>query len=189
LLCPAPASGFNVTNITSNSAALTWNVVDCAKGYKIHYRVKGTTAWTTAQINSNIGAVSLTGLTSNKIYQWRIATKCKSDVVVYSSYSANKQFTTAASFAVNNAIADARVETRSSFNKVYPNPANNTAVVLVTSNKISSYSFELTDVSGKVLQSKTGKLSREENKIVLDVSNYTPGIYLINVIDKEGKGH
>src|SRR5678816_115696 len=112
--------------------------------YKIQYRVKGTTAWTTIQVNSNTGTVNLSGLTSNTTYQWRIATKCKPNVVVYSSYSANKQFKTATSFAVSSAIADANTIATKSIT-VYPNPANNTALVLLTSSKISNYTLELTD--------------------------------------------
>jgi hypothetical protein len=185
LLCPAPSSGFAATNVTGTTATLKWNAVDCAKGYRIQYRIKGTTKWITVATSSNADTLNLIGLTVNTTYQWHIATKCKPSVVVYSSYSAIKQFTTAASFVLSSTINEADAESKTSSITVYPNPANKTATVQVNSSKVNNYSLELTDISGKTLQTKTGSLSAGSNQIMVDVSKYASGMYMINLTDEE----
>jgi len=82
-------------------------------------------------------------------------------------------------------VTEEDVQTRVSGINVYPNPANHTAVVRFNSSKVSDYKLELTDVSGKVLLNKTGKMLTGENKIKVDVSKYAPGIYMINLMDGE----
>jgi hypothetical protein len=68
---------------------------------------------------------------------------------------------------------------------VYPNPANNNAVVQFTSNKTGKYTVELTDVSGKVLQTKNGSAVVGKNNITIDISKYAQGMYIINLTDDE----
>src|SRR4029077_20574758 len=125
-------------------------------------------------VNSNTGTININGLTPNTTYQWRVATKCKASTVVYSSYSAIKQFKTATSFAAVTSVTDATVQSTTTLIKVYPNPTNNTAIVQVNSIKINNYTIELADISGKILQTKTVMLSPGENKIAIDVSKYVP---------------
>ena len=47
--------------------------------------------------------------------------------------------------------------------------------------------MELTHVTGKVLQTKTGKVSPGVNKAEINVSKYTPGLYVINVLENGRK--
>jgi hypothetical protein len=47
------------------------------------------------------------------------------------------------------------------------------------------YQLELTDVSGKVLQTKTGETINDENKITVDVHQYAQGMYIINLTEDE----
>jgi hypothetical protein len=68
---------------------------------------------------------------------------------------------------------------------VYPNPASNNAVIQFHTSKTTKYQLKLTDISGKVLQTKTGVTNNGENKIMLNVSKYAQGIYLINLTDEE----
>jgi hypothetical protein len=186
LICPPPSAGFTATNITATSATLNWTAVGCASGYKVQYRVKGTTTWTTVNITTNTDTLNIKGLTVNTIYQWRVATKCKNNGTnSLSPFSKINQFTTAASFAVSGTVTEADAELKTSSITVYPNPANRTAIVQVNSFKVDNYTLELTDISGKVLQTKTGNLSVGINQIVIDVSEYASGVYVINLTDGE----
>ena len=69
--------------------------------------------------------------------------------------------------------------------KVYPDPVTNDAVVQFNSFKASDYSLEVTDVTGRVLEIKTGKVSTGENKIVINLSEYTPGMYMVSLSDTQ----
>ncbi|MGI8951329.1 MAG: T9SS type A sorting domain-containing protein [Chitinophagaceae bacterium] len=69
---------------------------------------------------------------------------------------------------------------------VYPNPAKtNTTVVFNTTGK---YTITVTDLSGEILQTKTGVSSiKQQNFIQLNVSNYSSGIYFITITDEKNK--
>lgn len=183
---PAP-SGLTTTNITGTSATLNWTTVSCAAGYKVQYRKKGTTAWTTIQINTNTGTASLSGLTVSTIYQWRVATKCKSSgTTTYSAYSAIKQFTTSSTFIASGFSSKDETAINKNF-KVYPNPANSKATVEFNLINSSTYTLEISDLTGKVLLRKKDAGFIDKNIIQIDVSRLAQSIYLISIIDEQGK--
>ncbi|MBS1747921.1 MAG: T9SS type A sorting domain-containing protein [Bacteroidetes bacterium] len=68
---------------------------------------------------------------------------------------------------------------------VYPNPTRQTAVINFTANKTTKYKIELTGITGNILQIKTGETIQGENKIMLDVSQYAQGLYIIKISDNE----
>ncbi len=92
--CPAPTTGFTVTNITLTGAKVNWTTVPCAIQYSIQYRKTGTTAWTTKTAGSNIGYKTLNGLTAATQYDWRVKSICSLSPAVSSAYSAIQQFIT-----------------------------------------------------------------------------------------------
>jgi Leucine-rich repeat (LRR) protein len=65
------------------------------------------------------------------------------------------------------------------FIKLYPNPARSNTTISV--NATGKYSITITDVSGKILQIKTGINLGRVNTIQLDVSKYSKGIYFITI--------
>jgi len=71
-----------------------------------------------------------------------------------SGYSTTNHFTTGASFLVSGGVTKEDLQTRAPGINLYPNPANHTAVIQFNSSKVSDYKLELTEVSGKVLQTK-----------------------------------
>lgn len=64
---------------------------------------------------------------------------------------------------------------------LYPNPAMGNAILQFNSNKPCNYTVELVDVSGKVLKTLKGAAIAGENKVNLNVSNYTKGVYLVKL--------
>ena len=116
--CPAPSTGFFVTNITSTKATLNWNTLSCAIGYKVRYRADQTSTWTKKSVSSNTGLKKLTQLSANTTYQWGVKTKCGADPNVFSDFSPTQTFTTpnAREGAEQSKLKDELV--------VYPNPAS-----------------------------------------------------------------
>ncbi len=83
----------------------------------------------------------------------------------------------------NNAIA-AKMNDHS-FIAVYPNPAKTNATL--SFNAEGRYTLTITDLSGNVLQTRTGVANKGANSIQLDVSNYASGVYLITIIDEKNR--
>ncbi|QMW03241.1 fibronectin type III domain-containing protein [Spirosoma foliorum] len=88
--CPSILNA-RVSAVASTSAQLTWTSVDAP--VSVQWRVAGTTQWNTIAGVTG-GAYSLTGLTNNVIYEWRLQTICSANVtnVTYpSSFRTNCQ--------------------------------------------------------------------------------------------------
>ena len=85
--------------------------------------------------------------------------------------------------AGSNAIA-AKLNNNSSI-FIYPNPAKTNATLSFSTD--GKYAITITNVSGKILQTKIGVALKGENTIQLDVSKYANGIYSITIIDEKNK--
>jgi hypothetical protein len=68
---------------------------------------------------------------------------------------------------------------------LYPNPAKTTVTVSFAATGNSR--IKLTNVSGKVLQSRTVTAVKERNLIQLDVSKYAAGIYFVTLVNATNK--
>jgi hypothetical protein len=88
--CSVPA-GLSSGNITTSSATLSWTAVSGATSYNIHYRVSGSTTWTTT--TSSTSSVSISGLTASTAYEFQVQTVCSGGT---SAYSSSATFTTTA---------------------------------------------------------------------------------------------
>ncbi len=86
--CNYPQNIFT-TNITSTSATLNWNTVAGAVSYSVHYRIVGTTPWTTQSATGT--SYNATGLTPASNYEWQIMTICTGG---QSAFSFSSLFTT-----------------------------------------------------------------------------------------------
>jgi len=64
---------------------------------------------------------------------------------------------------------------------IFPNPAQNTTTVLVNSVCSKPYSLSVSNMMGQVLQTQNGKLGYGENRIELNVNNFAPGVYFVNI--------
>lgn len=73
--CAFP-KGRNVTNITNNSATLTWNsVAGNTNGYEYVYNTTGTAPTVAGTYNAET-SVNLTGLASNTVYHFWVRSRC-----------------------------------------------------------------------------------------------------------------
>jgi phosphotransferase system IIA component len=93
--CPKP-SGMTTTNITDNSATVSWNNLACATKYRLEYRRKTPpiSAWTVVYPTSP--TFDITGLSGPNIqYQWRVATICSPNgTAAESGYASLQSFYT-----------------------------------------------------------------------------------------------
>ncbi len=90
--CPPPTS-LAATNITSNSASLTWTEFSSATQWDIQYGVSGFSLGSGTTIpNVNSTTYSLTGLNSSTTYQFYVRAKCS--VSEYSTWTGPFSFTT-----------------------------------------------------------------------------------------------
>lgn len=66
--------------------------------------------------------------------------------------------------------------------EIYPNPSKNIINIYIQDVGFDDYSFEIYDISGKIIHSETKKISpNNENIIKFDISNFEKGIYLIDI--------
>ncbi len=93
VLCPAPG-GLNASNITSNSATLSWNGVAGAVGYQVRYRPSTTVNWTYTTSITN--TVIITGLLCHTSYVWQVRSICTPTAsnTATSAFSSPHTFTT-----------------------------------------------------------------------------------------------
>src|SRR5678816_2868398 len=88
--CAAPTNT-NATNITSNSATLSWTGPINGVTYTLRYRRIGFSGWTYV---SNFSGTSRTisGLTSKGSYEWSVSARCSNGLS--SAYSGTRTFST-----------------------------------------------------------------------------------------------
>jgi len=65
--------------------------------------------------------------------------------------------------------------------RIFPNPAQNVATVLVNSICSKPYTLTVTNIMGQSVYTQNGNIGYGENRISLNINNLTPGIYLVNI--------
>ena len=71
--------------------------------------------------------------------------------------------------------------------KIYPNPASNKLTLSVENLQASELAFELYNLSGALVLSKTVQLSANETQIELDVTKIPNGFYVYHVKASSGQ--
>lgn len=89
--CNAPA-GLAAGNITPNSVRLSWGSATGASAYLLRYKTNASSTWTQVTVTSI--NYHLTGLASNTVYNWQVASICGSNTA---SFTGGTNFTTMAS--------------------------------------------------------------------------------------------
>ncbi|WP_330744957.1 endo-beta-N-acetylglucosaminidase H [Chryseobacterium sp. CP-77] len=85
--CDAPI-GLYTSNLTGTSAKLNWSAVG-SNTYDVDYKPASSTTWTNAVTATSSTSVTISGLTANTEYDWRIRTNCS----VKSAYMFAPRFT------------------------------------------------------------------------------------------------
>ena len=173
--CNAP-TGIFISNLTQTNATINWSPAANAYSYKLVKRKQGTAAWSTYTILAPTTFKTLTGLTNNTTYEYRLQTICNSSGLPASSWTAINTFTTLL-----------RLEDESN-SEIYfslsPNPVSNS--LTITSNFSSCDIIEIKDLLGRTLISKTTNHELPTTNYALDVSTLPSALYFISIRSKDG---
>ncbi|MEO8117536.1 MAG: T9SS type A sorting domain-containing protein [Bacteroidota bacterium] len=181
----------------SNDAPSGWEYPTKSK---LQYKVDATTGWTTINnIDATSGYFYLDNLNPGTTYNWRMSNKC--DINGNSDWHNGPDFTTA-SMALqgrrNNAqkqnfiIKPADIkqyaddETADQVNpdilKVTPNPASSQINISLNTFKTGVASMMIKDLAGNVKWSASNVNVATLKNMTVNVSNFMPGIYSLQVI-------
>jgi hypothetical protein len=89
--CTVPTN-LIASNITSNSATVSWTAVSGASSYTVQYKLSSATTWSSSTATTN--SINLTGLNASSTYNVQVRSNCSSGS---SSYSSAINFTTSSS--------------------------------------------------------------------------------------------
>jgi len=70
-------TGLSSSNISSNSATISWTAISAATGYNAEYKPIGG-SWSTAESNTPSNSLNLSGLSASTDYEWRVRAFCPS---------------------------------------------------------------------------------------------------------------
>ncbi|PSL42380.1 putative secreted protein (Por secretion system target) [Chitinophaga niastensis] len=87
--CGAP-TGLTSSAVTATGATVSWTAVSGALSYDVDYKLNSSTTWINAASGTTSTSVSLSGLTSATLYDWRVRTNCSGGSGTYAA----AQFTT-----------------------------------------------------------------------------------------------
>ncbi len=171
---PAPVTQLSATNITTNSAVLSWVGV-AGNFYTVEFRVAGSASWTVASAGLTQSTYSLSNLTIATNYDWRVSSNCNN--LPSANYAT-------ATFKTTDLTTPLIVSGGIGMN-VFPNPASTTARLTSSFSQTGPATVVLLNSMGqsiKVLY--TG--NRQIRMYNLDLSpvlrNLSKGTYYINII-------
>ena len=164
-----PVSGVVVSNVTTNSAQVSWTAVQGVNGYEVEYGASGFNqgAGTTVQASTN--SATLTGLTANMAYDVYVRSVCGEGI--YSAWSSANTFTT-------DEQGEGIDDVNSAAIALYPNPATTT----VTISGIEGQAMvTIVDMNGRV----SGEWRVENGEITLDLTGYAQGAYFVRITGEQ----
>lgn len=169
--CSAP-TGLAVSNITNNSARVSWGAVAGSLNYTVQFRRSSVSSWTTFGTVTGTSA-TLTGLLSNTAYRWRVKAACSNYTTVVASFTTLSSARMATELASETATFD-----------LYPNPTRDILNIrLNDETQVGVAKAQVLDPVGRVL---VNVVMDAMNKQVV-VSNWNGGLYLVTVTDDKGK--
>lgn len=170
-LCEVPAN-LSVTTITASSVKLTWNGVPGAEGYKVRYKLAGTSEWT--NVNAPANSKTIGSLLPGTKYTWQVRTICQTSPNVLSDWSHKQTFTTGG--------LKSGVPQEEAALDIYPNPLASSAVISFFMQEDSRVQIELYDVAGKKLQTLLDENASAGNHVIdLNRDRLTAGVYILKL--------
>jgi len=170
--CGIP-TGIVASNVTATSAMLSWGAVNCAIKYPTQYRVAGGT-W--IKKSAPTTSKSLINLTPNTTYKFKVQSKCTTDGVQKSVFSAVKTFVTLSA-------KDGSAENQGPVSEmnIYPNPTRSDFVVEVMSDDVSTAQISIYSVLGEKLSVRTVTLQGGKNDVSFQDQQLLPGVYFVAI--------
>lgn len=174
LPCPAPISvGDTVSGFTS--AYVFWG--GSADSYKVRYRAVGDTNW--MWLNTTEVWNEISGLTPGTTYEWQVRAICNAGGNM--GYGSVETFTTWAP----PRLASVNAFSVTAFN-LYPNPTNGSVTVEFNSEVAENITFNVTDLSGKLVMSNTVAANEGSNRVYMELNDLEAGVYLTTLSNENG---
>jgi Secretion system C-terminal sorting domain/Fibronectin type III domain len=147
--CNAPW-GAIATNITTNSATLSWTAVSGAISYDVDY--SSSSEWINAATATTNTSVNLSGLSSGSYYQWRIRTNCSSTSSPYRQAAFNTLCGTPSGLTTSNVTYNsATLNWSPVFNANYNYTAQYKQSNAASWTSVNGYSFTPNEVSSALM--------------------------------------
>ena len=186
--CGVP-TGLFTNQLTTTDARVNWTAVNTATSYTVQRRKVGNTTWLNTTTTTNYKYLG--GFTACTNYEWRVSATCPSGT---SAYTAVNYFTTtgcgASPMPYDNLTENSKTNNADNaplLLTIEPNPANNYAELLYSSNLNTNVSLIISDVMGKIISNETKEITEGDNKIMLDITNLQSGYYIVMIGNKEQK--
>ena len=162
--CAAPTN-VTASNITNNTADISWTQQGDVTNWDVNYRVAGASSWYSATTTTN--PYTLTGLSESTTYEVQVIAHCTNGVT--SDPSATITLTTVGinDYELNNVV-------------VYPNPT--TGMIQIQNSESRIQDVEVYDAYGKLLNA----VKVNDNATSLDLSGYASGTYFVKIMTENG---
>ncbi|OMP76746.1 zinc-dependent metalloprotease [[Flexibacter] sp. ATCC 35208] len=135
--CNVPTA-LTSASVTSTGATVSWTAASGATSYSVDYKLNSSSTWTSAATATTATSVTLSGLTSASLYDWRVRTNCASGS---GSYIA-AQFTTLTASGCANTLDNSTNGTTSGAATI---PFNTDVTGLISpSGDVDYYKFVIT---------------------------------------------
>jgi hypothetical protein len=172
--CPIPANLSSI-NIMATSVKLSWTEISGVSGYKVRYKIAGSSGWTTTQ--SIDDDKTLNDLMPNAEYAWQVKSICGISPIVSSEWS-EKHF-----FETNPLKLSEPEELKF---EVYPNPVAQTAIVSFFNTHETLITIELMDVSGRFIKEVAwNDFSEGTHQVSFDRGSAVTGVYFIRFVAED----
>lgn len=170
--CAAPINAAT-SNITSNSATLSWDNPGNADAFQVKYRTINDQGWTKMYVN-NI-SVTITGLTAGSKYVWTVKAKCGADVSSVTNFIKFK--------TLPQRLEDAAIEVNNTM-QLYPNPSTGNFQLSFNTgeNMTATSSIQIVNIFGHVIDSRNADIVDGNLEEVFNLSNHlASGTYFIRL--------
>ena len=162
--CAAPTN-VTASNITNNSADISWTQQGDVTNWDVNYRVAGADAWNSVTTTTN--PYTLSGLSEATSYEVQVIAHCTNGVTSDPSATITLTTTGINDYELNNVV-------------VYPNPT--TGMIQIQNSESRIENVEVYDAYGKMLN----VVSVNDNTAVLDLSSYAAGTYFVKIMTENG---
>lgn len=168
---PVQDSTFQLTYISSDSAALSWNDPNFNTSYVFQYKLTTAPEWTSVEISTN--TISLSNLQANSIYEWRVQSICNAiqDSAVYSAVDTFNTLSTITSFIAGEPVTF----------QLYPNPASDNLTISYSINQNLPIEISIANILGELVFQKSFESTTGDHLIQLPVDRFTSGVYLVSL--------
>lgn len=171
--CARPSNSFvKVTNITSNSAKISWKPATNASTYEIQYRKSGTSNWSNGTVN-NVTAKLKNLLPSTK-YEFQIRTKCDDAGSPQSGWTQLKKFKTLPQKTEMTNSSPFSLE-------LFPNPAQDKLSIHFETDLEESMSIRVLDGMGRMIRQDVYQTNSGENTFITDIHQWPSGYYYAEI--------